>query len=50
MGAGLAIPVGLGKVILDARYVLGLTNISDVKGANIENRGVVISAGYAIPF
>lgn len=49
MGGGLAIPVGLGKVILDARYVLGLTNISDVKGANIKNRGVVISAGYAIP-
>lgn len=50
MGGGLAIPLGPGKVIIDARYVLGLTNTSAVKGANIKNRGIALSAGYAIPF
>lgn len=49
MGGGVAIAAGLGKIILDARYVLGLTNISDVKGVNIKNRGVQVSVGYAIP-
>ncbi|PWN68550.1 PorT family protein [Chryseobacterium phosphatilyticum] len=49
MGAGVAIPAGPGKVIVDGRYNLGLTNISDEKGVNVKNRGFAISLGYAIP-
>ncbi|MCT3673671.1 PorT family protein [Elizabethkingia anophelis] len=49
MGLGAAIPAGPGKLIVDGRYNLGLSNISDVKGENIKNRGFVFSLGYAIP-
>jgi len=49
MGAGLAIPAGPGKLIVDGRYNLGLSNISDEKGVNVKNRGFTISLGYAIP-
>lgn len=49
MGAGIAIPVGPGKVIVDGRYNLGLSNISDENGMNVKNRGFAISLGYAIP-
>lgn len=48
MGGGLAIPAGPGKVILDARYSLGLNNIAETSGINIKNRGIMVSAGYAI--
>ncbi|MFV0529812.1 MAG: porin family protein [Flavobacteriales bacterium] len=48
MGAGVAIPAGPGKVIVDGRYNLGLSNISDVKSADIKNRGIMVSVGYAI--
>ncbi|WEA00641.1 porin family protein [Mucilaginibacter sp. SJ] len=48
MGAGLALPVGTGKFILDGRYSLGLTDQS--KGAGtVKNRGVYATIGYAIP-
>ncbi|BAP29479.1 uncharacterized protein CHSO_0442 [Chryseobacterium sp. StRB126] len=49
MGAGVAIPAGPGKVIVDGRYNLGLNNISDEKGLDVKNRGFAISLGYAIP-
>ena len=49
MGAGIAIPAGPGKVIVDGRYNLGLSNISDENGMNVKNRGFAISLGYAIP-
>lgn len=49
MGGGVAIPAGTGRLIIDARYTLGLSNISDVKGGNIRNRGIMLSAGYAVP-
>nr|WP_315031679.1 porin family protein [uncultured Chryseobacterium sp.] len=49
MGAGVAIPAGPGKLIVDGRYNLGLSNISDEKGINVKNRGFAISLGYAIP-
>ncbi|WP_409149863.1 porin family protein [Sphingobacterium sp. BS-2] len=49
LGAGVALPAGPGKVIVDARYALGLSNISDVKGTEIKNRGFIASIGYAIP-
>lgn len=48
-GAGVALPAGPGKFIIDARYSLGLSNISDVKGSEIKNRGFIASIGYAIP-
>ena len=48
-GAGLALPAGPGKFIVDARYSLGLSNISNVNGTNIKNRGFMASIGYAIP-
>lgn len=43
MGAGLAIPTGSGRLIVDARYAWGLSNVSDVKGDNIKNKGVMLS-------
>ncbi|MFF5383363.1 porin family protein [Pedobacter suwonensis] len=47
-GVGAAIPMAYGKFILDARYALGLTDIS--KGAGtVRNRGLNITLGYAIP-
>lgn len=49
MGLGVAIPAGPGKLVVDGRYALGLSNISDVKGANIKNRSFAFSVGYAIP-
>ncbi|SFO16484.1 Outer membrane protein beta-barrel domain-containing protein [Paenimyroides ummariense] len=45
MGAGVAIPLGPGKVIVDGRYVLGLNSLS--KSTEIKNTGIIISAGYA---
>lgn len=48
MGGGLAIPVGNGTVLVDARYALGLTDVS--KGpATVKNRGFIATVGYAIP-
>lgn len=47
MGAGIALPVGPGKIIVDGRYALGLTDVS--KSAGIKNRGIMASLGYAIP-
>lgn len=49
MGAGVAIPAGPGKLIVDGRYNLGLTDIADAKSINAKNRGFAISLGYAIP-
>lgn len=49
MGAGVAIPAGAGKFIIDGRYVLGLNDLA--KGAGtVKNRGIYASLGYAIPF
>ncbi|WP_316734949.1 porin family protein [Pedobacter aquatilis] len=47
MGAGVALPVGPGKIIIDGRYALGLTDVA--KSAGIKNRGIMASLGYAIP-
>ncbi|RQO74205.1 PorT family protein [Pedobacter sp. KBW06] len=48
MGAGVAIPAGPGKFIVDGRYALGLTDLS--KAANkVKNRGIIATIGYAIP-
>ncbi|KIO76656.1 hypothetical protein TH53_13930 [Pedobacter lusitanus] len=49
MGGGVAIPVGKGSVLVDARYSLGLTDVN--KGpATAKNRGFMATIGYAIPF
>lgn len=47
MGAGVAVPLGIGKVIVDARYNLGLSDLG--KQTSIKNRGIIASVGYAIP-
>jgi len=47
MGAGVAVPLGIGKVIVDARYNLGLSDLG--KQTSIKNRGIMASIGYAIP-
>ncbi|WP_286779296.1 MULTISPECIES: porin family protein [Sphingobacterium] len=47
MGAGVAVPLGMGKVIVDARYNLGLSDLG--KQTSIKNRGIMASIGYAIP-
>ncbi len=46
LGAGVALPAGPGKVIIDARYQLGLNNISEA--GDVKNRGIMASVGYAI--
>lgn len=48
MGAGVAIPVGPGKMILDGRYNLGFSDIAD-NNLDVKNRGIAVSLGYAIP-
>jgi opacity protein-like surface antigen len=46
-GAGVAIPVGRGRVTIDARYALGLQNIE--KDTKAKNRGFTIGIGYMVP-
>ncbi|WP_177205795.1 porin family protein [Paenimyroides ummariense] len=48
-GGGLAIPVGMGKFIVDVRYYHGLMNISEFEGAEIKTRGIITTVGYAVP-
>lgn len=47
LGAGLALPAGPGKLIVDARYAMGLTNIGKLH--SVKNKGIQVSLGYAIP-
>lgn len=47
-GAGVAIPTGPGKFIIDGRYDLGLSDLSKGPGT-VRNRGLNLSVGYAIP-
>lgn len=47
-GAGVAIPAGPGKLIIDARYGLGLSDLSKGSGT-VRNRDANLSVGYAIP-
>jgi len=46
-GAGVQLAMGESKLLLDARYNLGLQNINDIKDSTlkIRNRGLVFSAG-----
>ncbi len=47
MGAGLALPAGPGKFLVDARYVVGLSDIG--KNLKAKNQGMTASIGYAFP-
>jgi len=49
MGAGVAIPAGPGKLIIDGRYNLGFSDIVDGNNLTVKNRGIAVSLGYAIP-
>jgi hypothetical protein len=42
-GLGYEMPVGL---MFDARYNLGLANISEVGGADVKNTGIMLGIGY----
>ena len=55
-GGGFAFPVGIGKIMIDGRYVLGLSNIvsnSDSEASNAsvstKNKSIQFTFGYAIP-
>lgn len=50
LGGGVEMKVGVGSVILDARYNLGLTNLStDSEAHAVYNRGIMLSAGFKVP-
>lgn len=49
MGAGLSIPTGSGRIIIDGRYGLGLTNLAKESPTRAKNRGVSFALGYAFP-
>ena len=46
-GAGITLPVGRGTFSIDARYTLGLTDITD--GSNAKNQGFSVGAGFTLP-
>ncbi|TNE56032.1 MAG: PorT family protein [Bacteroidetes bacterium] len=50
-GAGLGLHAGVGQVVLDLRYTLGLSAINEnyLDDGDIKHRGIVLSAGYAVP-
>lgn len=51
LGAGVSIPAGPGRFILDARYLFGLSNLfdEDDEDFKVKNRGFGLTAGFAIP-
>ena len=50
IGAGVNIPTGPGNVVIDLRYLLGLSNLNDEgDGASVKNRGIGLAVGYLIP-
>ena len=50
IGAGVNIPSGPGKVLIDLRYLLGLSNLNDEgDGASVKNRGAGLTIGYLFP-
>ncbi|MBA7607097.1 hypothetical protein ES703_14249 [subsurface metagenome] len=48
-GGGVGYNLGGGKIIIDARYVLGLTSISEYEDEEIKNTNISIRLGYAFP-
>jgi len=47
-GAGLEFPLGPGALLVEGRYNLGLSNISDVDPLEIKSRTLAVLAGYSI--
>lgn len=47
-GAGVAIPVGPGNVLVEGRYTLGMMNISDEDQVDLKNRALSIFVGFAV--
>ena len=46
LGAGLEIGARRGAVVLDTRIAIGLRNLSEIAGATLESRTVMVSFGY----
>jgi hypothetical protein len=44
-GGGLSLPLGLLSLTFDARYNWGLSNVSDVSGANVKSKSIDLMAG-----
>ena len=52
IGAGVGFGAGPGQVVVDLRYILGLSNIADLEDGedgSIKNRGFGIGVGYMFP-
>jgi len=50
IGAGANIPTGPGKVFVDLRYLLGISNLNkDGEDSSVKNRGIGLAIGYLIP-
>jgi len=49
LGAGVNFPIGPGKLFVEARYLLGLSNLSDAEDETLRNGGYGLSVGYMIP-
>ena len=51
VGAGVNIPVGPGNLFIEARYLLGLTNLNDDPDddSTIKNSGIGIGVGFMAP-
>ncbi len=50
LGGAAAVSAGPGKVVLDLRYTLGLTNVPDSDDADAKNRAFDAMIGYRIGF
>ncbi|MGM0443620.1 MAG: hypothetical protein ACQEQV_05475 [Fibrobacterota bacterium] len=51
MGGGLGIPAGSGKILLDLRYTLGLTEVNDTDfDVDAKNGAFGAMVGYGIDF
>jgi hypothetical protein len=46
-GAGIGIPMDVGMIFLDFRYLFSLTNLSDDSDITYHNKGICISIGFA---
>ncbi len=51
LGGGVSFPMGKARLMVDARYYIGMTNlVSNLGGgAELKNKGVSIAAAYMIP-
>lgn len=48
-GGGIEFPLGPGSLLVEGRFNLGLTDISDFPGLQVRSRTGAVLAGYAIP-